>query len=48
MSELFNECTKGEFEKILSGFTQAPANPRKRCAIKMKETRKNNTHVKCC
>ena len=42
MSELFDKQMNAqkEFEKVLPGFTQAPASPQKGCAMKMKETRK--------
>ena len=49
MSELFNKQVNAqkEFDKIFPGFTQAAASPRKKCAMKMKETnkqtRKNDT-----
>ena len=39
--QLTSECTKRELEK-LSGFTQAPASPRK-SVMKMKETKKEKT-----
>ena len=45
MSELLGKQVNAqrEFEKILPGFTRAPASPRKKCAMKMKvETKKKN------
>ena len=50
MSELFDKQMNAqkEFEKILPRFTQAPASPQKRCVMKMKETRKNDMHIRCC
>ena len=32
--------------KNLPGFMQVPASPRKKCAMKTKQTRKKDTHVK--
>ena len=43
MSELLDKqvsAQKRDFEKALPGFTQAPASPRKKCAMKIKETKK--------
>ena len=42
MSELFDKEVNAQKESLkkLLGFTQAPASPRKKCAMKMKETRK--------
>ena len=43
MSELLDKQVNVQKESLkqLPGFTQAPASPRKKCAMKMKETKKN-------
>ena len=48
MSELLDKRMNVQKESLkkLPGFTQAPASPRKMCAMKMKERKKNDCRVK--
>ena len=48
MSELLDKQVNVQKESLkkLPGFTKAPASPRKKCAMKMKQRRKNDDHVK--
>ena len=41
MSELLDKQVNAQKKKLL-GFTLAPASPRKKCAMKMKEIKKKN------
>ena len=45
MSELLDKQVNVQKESLkkLPGFTQAPASPRKKCAMKMKERKKKKT-----
>ena len=45
MSELRSECTKREFEKILPGFTQAPASPQKVCDDNERKKQRTKQHA---
>ena len=48
MSELFDKEVNAQKESLkkLLGFMQATASPQKKCAVKMKETRKNDARIK--